>query len=52
MSKVEKTVDVAADKSSSIHSWPKFPKTKINLMRREVYISNNGGFRKEIENEN
>ena len=23
-----------------------------STMRREVYISNNGGFRKEIENEN
>ena len=31
-STVEKEVDVVAEKSLSIHSGPKFPKTKINLI--------------------
>ena len=32
---VENRADVAAEKSLSIHSWPNFPKTKINLI---VYL--------------
>ena len=31
-STVEKEVDLVAEKSLSIHSGPKFPKTKINLI--------------------
>ena len=42
---VEKALDLAAEKSSSVHSWPNFPKTKINLIVYLRYCTDNSSNR-------